>query len=307
MSSVDKQTMDKAAELFGWAYGLGGFNVAVLEFVKFVRAQVLQQLAPELERYDIQGGDGNGVYPDKDKDGEWSKAEDALAVIGSLREAFNIKCRVDADEQAESVKLQHVLFADYRDCRPTDAGLFGWAAAALIAKAQGVVMPERKTKADYGVYINEFADEAAAIYNAALDEVARLNTIPVQQVSVPDGFVLAKETVVEMPDGSKELGYTTIGRVGIFNSAEEVFDAIRELDLPLGWVSMTTEQLLPGWMLAAAPAAPAADAGLVEALDYQALFDAIAAATSVYANGAINISVQAFRDALAAHRAKGVE
>lgn len=59
---------------------------------------------------------------------------------------------------------------------------------------------------------------------------------------VPDGFVLAKETVVEMPDGSKEIGYTTIGRVGIFNSAEEVFDAIRELDLPLGWVSMTTDQ-----------------------------------------------------------------
>ena len=58
--------------------------------------------------------------------------------------------------------------------------------------------------------------------------------------------------------------------------------------------------------LNAAPAAPAADAGLVEALDYQVLFDAIAAATSVYANGAVNISVQAFRDALAAHSAKGV-
>ena len=50
----------------------------------------------------------------------------------------------------------------------------------------------------------------------------------------------------------------------------------------------------------------AADALLVEALDYQVLFDAIAAATSVYANGAVNISVQAFRDALAAHRAQGV-
>ena len=58
--------------------------------------------------------------------------------------------------------------------------------------------------------------------------------------------------------------------------------------------------------LIAAPAAPAADAVLVEALGYQVLFDAIAAATSVYANGAINISVQAFRDALATHRAKGV-
>ena len=53
-------------------------------------------------------------------------------------------------------------------------------------------------------------------------------------------------------------------------------------------------------------AAPAADAGMVEALDYQVLFDAIAAATSVYANGAVNISVQAFRESIAAHRAKGV-
>ena len=59
-------------------------------------------------------------------------------------------------------------------------------------------------------------------------------------------------------------------------------------------------------MLAAAPSAPAADAGLVEALDYQVLFDAIAAATSVYANGAVNISVQAFRESLAAHSAEGV-
>ena len=56
----------------------------------------------------------------------------------------------------------------------------------------------------------------------------------------------------------------------------------------------------------AAPAAPAADAELVDALGYQVLFDAIAAATSVYANGAVNISVQVFRDALAANRAKGV-
>ena len=60
-----------------------------------------------------------------------------------------------------------------------------YAAPVSEAKAQGVVMPERKTKADYGVYIDEFADEAAAIYNAALDEVARLNATTVQQVSVP--------------------------------------------------------------------------------------------------------------------------
>lgn len=48
MSGVDKPIMDKAAELFGWAYGLGGFDVAVLEFVTFVRAQSDAQIA-ELE------------------------------------------------------------------------------------------------------------------------------------------------------------------------------------------------------------------------------------------------------------------
>ena len=140
-----------------------------------------------------------------------------------------------------------------------------YAAPVSEAKAQGVVMPEPMKRGDEGGS-GEYGAAMIRGYNACLREVARLNAATVQQVSVPGGFVLAKETVVEMPDGSKELGYTTIGRVGIFNSAEEVFDAIRELDLPLGWVSMTTEQLLPGWMLAAAPAAPAADAGLVEAL-----------------------------------------
>lgn len=45
----------------------------------------------------------------------------------------------------------------------------------LKAHPSRVVLPERKTKADYGVYIDEFANEAAAIHNATLDEVARLN------------------------------------------------------------------------------------------------------------------------------------
>ncbi len=138
-----------------------------------------------------------------------------------------------------------------------------YAAPVSEAKAQGVVMPRNIEKSFLEWASAQLqAPTQLASYMAGADEVARLNATPVQQVSVPDGFVLAKETVVEMPDGSKELGYTTIGRVGIFNSAEEVFDAIRELDLPLGWVSMTTEQLLPGWMLTAAPAAPAADAGV---------------------------------------------
>lgn len=78
----------------------------------------------------------------------------------------------------------------------------GWTIRALYAapvseaKAQGVVMPERKTKADYGVYIDEFADEAAAIYNAALDAVARLNAAPVQWVSVQGGLELIKRMQV---------------------------------------------------------------------------------------------------------------
>jgi len=35
-----------------------------------------------------------------------------------------------------------------------------------------VVMPERKTKADYSGYIEQFQSEAAGLYNSALDDVA---------------------------------------------------------------------------------------------------------------------------------------
>lgn len=38
-----------------------------------------------------------------------------------------------------------------------------------------VVMPERKTKADYSGYIEQFQSEAAGLYNSALDDVAKLN------------------------------------------------------------------------------------------------------------------------------------
>lgn len=62
--------------------------------------------------------------------------------------------------------------------------------AALKAQPGGVVLPERKTKADYGVYIDEFANEAAAIHNATLDEVARLNHQPASGgVIVPEEFI----------------------------------------------------------------------------------------------------------------------
>ena len=105
---------------------------------------------------------------------------------------------------------------------------------------------------------------------------------PVQQVSVPDVSAMARTLADRNADAcnvNREDNWAIYGQ-----------DYIDDVTA----------------MLAAAPAAPAADAGLVEALSYQALFDAIAAATSVYANGAINISVQAFRAAIAAHRAQGV-
>lgn len=40
-----------------------------------------------------------------------------------------------------------------------------------------VVMPGRKTKADYSGYIEQFQSEAAGLYNSALDDVARLNGV----------------------------------------------------------------------------------------------------------------------------------
>lgn len=177
--TIAANALGQAAELFGWAYGLGGFDVAVLEFVKFVRSQVLQQLAPELERYDIQGGDGNGVYPDKDKDGEWCKAEDALAGL-AVRDARIAELEAELAEsrkcaeimqqgafsyQAElaAIKAQEpvaYISGCYRDViggksdrTPLGAELafvnMGWigqiplyAAPVSEAKAQGVVIPE---------------------------------------------------------------------------------------------------------------------------------------------------------------------
>lgn len=40
-----------------------------------------------------------------------------------------------------------------------------------------LVMPERKTKADYSGYIEQFQSEAAGLYNSALDDVARLSGV----------------------------------------------------------------------------------------------------------------------------------
>lgn len=85
----------------------------------------------------------------------------------------------------------------------------------------------------------------------AIDALAA--TAPAAIQPAGDGYVLALETVVPMPDGKNELGYTLLSGVGIFSAESEVHAAIQELSLPLGWVSMKVVQLLPGWMMPAAP------------------------------------------------------
>ena len=57
----------------------------------------------------------------------------------------------------------------------TECGECGGSGNATVAVA--VVMPERKTKADYSGYIEQFQSEAVALYNEALDDVARLNGV----------------------------------------------------------------------------------------------------------------------------------
>ena len=73
---------------------------------------------------------------------------------------------------------------------------------------------------------------------------------------VREGFLLARETVLELPGGSKELGYTPMPGLGVFVSNDEVFAAIRELGLPLGWVSVRL-----GQVIAAAPSAGSQEQG----------------------------------------------
>ena len=61
-------------------------------------------------------------------------------------------------------------------------------------KAQGVVMPERKPWRTLGHAVQFHAQG----WNECLDEVARLNAAPVQQVSVPDGNVCVPIEVLRL-------------------------------------------------------------------------------------------------------------
>jgi hypothetical protein len=76
---------------------------------------------------------------------------------------------------------------------------------------------------------------------------------PMVAVAAPpranDGWVIAKETVVELPNGKKELGYTTIHGFPVFTDEQDAHKSHGELKLPLGWVVMRVQQLIPGYVL----------------------------------------------------------
>lgn len=96
-----------------------------------------------------------------------------------------------ADLEAVGVRVeQPATVADHPQCEEckgwgyhenhhegggTECGECGGSGNATVAVA--VVMPERKTKADYSGYIEQFQSEAVALYNEALDDVARLNGV----------------------------------------------------------------------------------------------------------------------------------
>ena len=84
-------------------------------------------------------------------------------------------------------------------------------------KAQGVVMPERwnvprpmwkDARQPYGNPLNHADIEAAEKFNLALDEVARLNSAPVQRVSVQGGLELIKRMQVCLSLDDTEWGYS---------------------------------------------------------------------------------------------------
>lgn len=87
-------------------------------------------------------------------------------------------------------------------------------------------------------------------------ETSAALSAPSHGEQVREGFLLARETVLELPGGSKELGYTPMPGLGVFVSNDEVFAAIRELGLPLGWVSVRL-----GQVIAAAPSAGSQEQG----------------------------------------------
>jgi hypothetical protein len=91
---------------------------------------------------------------------------------------------------------------------------------------------------------------SAAFLLSSLGEEVQPPLMPgVLRKPANDGWVLAKETVVEMPDGKKELGYTMIHGLPVFTDEQDAHKSHGELNLPLGWVVMRVQQLIPGYVL----------------------------------------------------------
>jgi hypothetical protein len=93
---------------------------------------------------------------------------------------------------------------------------------------------------------------SAALILSGLGESLEYRPPAIQAVAhtpANDGWVLAKETVVEMPDGTKELGYTTIQGFPVFTDEQDAHREHAKLNLPLGWVVMRVVQLIPGYVL----------------------------------------------------------
>ena len=157
-------------------------------------------------------------------------------------------------------------------CAGYAEAVYAHAAPVSEAKAQGVVMPPPPYMPE--VEPAQLTDYERGEAQGRCDmwaEVARLNAAPVQQVSVPDGW--------------RELA----------KRADDFLYSLPETDGVLRLRADLCSML-------AAPAAPAADAGLVEAIDW---LDDFVARCNGDDRGSCD-SVNVIRAALASRRAKGV-
>lgn len=120
-----------------------------------------------------------------DADCEQPQASSAQsAPAGELRVVF------DAPPGPEGGRFIEVEDAEGKsfnagEWRQRNDGL--WELVIIFAQPQGVVMPERMTVNTAWATDLTSAQYACDWYNRALDEIARLNSDPVNQVSVPDG------------------------------------------------------------------------------------------------------------------------
>ena len=196
---------------------------------------------------------------------------------------LSLQCKViERDAELAAIKAQESVANDESGLEAWAAGKFGaggafrgelcgntdWALARLVwsaalayaapvseAKAQGVVMPPSPYMP--GSQPTDFTDyELWEIHGriAMWEEVKRLNAAHVQQVSVPDGWeaslnlalVLETERAIKQRDEFLKTGISTAALGG---SHDTCFAAIVRRHIA---------------MLAASPAAPAADAGIVD-------------------------------------------